>query len=114
MSTAVRTSVEARKHVLLSEALETALSYSIREAQLLEDSGNLNEYLDSIGDENRGLRLWCQYGHSRRGLESYACRLYQETRKRDRRNLVQQIAILSKKGARPELIRRISERASPS
>jgi hypothetical protein len=114
MSRAVRTSTEARKHTLLLEALDKAKSYSRQVAQLLGDQESLNKNLENMRDEDRGLRLWCQYGHSRRGLEKYTSRLCFKTKRSDRLKLLMQVTMLSRTGVEPELIRQVSERTCRS
>lgn len=114
MSKAIRTSVEARKHTMLPDAIDKAFTHSKEEAHTLGDQGHVDEYLNLLSDEDRGLRLWCQYGHSRRGLERFTSRLYQETKRSDRAKIVRQVVILSKSGAKPDVLRRVSERTSRS
>jgi hypothetical protein len=110
MSKAIYTAVEARKHFLLSEGLEKTMVHARSEATCLNDQGGLHEYLENMEDNEPGLRLWCQYGHSRRGLERYTCQLFYDREIKEA--LFTQVAFLSKTGAQPDLIRRVSERIS--
>jgi hypothetical protein len=112
MSKALGTAAEVKKHFILTEALDQAVKFAGRMACVLDDQKDLNGYLESMNDEGRGLKLWCQYGHSRRGIEKYTSRIYHDARRRDTRNVVKQVVTLSRRGASPELIRQTSESLS--
>jgi hypothetical protein len=112
MSKALGTAAEAKKHFILTEALDQAVRFAGRIACVLGDHEDLNGYLESMNDEGRGLKLWCQYGHSRRGVEKYTSRTYHDARRSDMRNVVKQVVTLSRRGASPELIRQTSESLS--
>ncbi len=70
------------------------------------------DHLHKMQDEHRGLTLWCQYGHSRRGLEKFTSRQYCDTRRKQMRQLSQRVVALSKRGADPTELRQASEEAS--
>lgn len=106
LSKAVWTAVESRKFVL-SDAIDKAMIDARRVASALTDQQNLQHYLESMDDISDDLRLWCQYGHSRRGLEKVASRRYQDRKMKEK--LFEQVASLSKAGAQPEVIRAVSE-----
>lgn len=92
-----------------SKALIDSLDHALREARrgaLQQNSQILSEY--------QTLRLWCQYGHSRRGLERAASTLHEVTRSNIINLVRKRVVHLSHAGADTDEIRRASEKASRS
>jgi hypothetical protein len=112
MTKALLTANEARKHAIVAKALDQAVRRAEETASLVFDQFGLDTLLLDLRTEDRALRLWCQYGHSRRGLEKYTSRLYHQQRKCLIKTNCSQVVSLSIEGADPELIRQVAERTS--
>jgi hypothetical protein len=114
MDKALQVSNEARDQPIVVGGLDQALELAISKAAVLGARKQLESYLSNVQEEERGLKLWCQYGHSRRGLEKFTSIFYNDMRKKDIYKLTKMVMVLKKKGAEPELIRQVSEQTSRS
>lgn len=95
---------ESRRSKALIESLDDALREA-RRASLVKNP----EF-----PEDAGLRLWCQYGHARRGLERTASALHEQTRSNIINMIRRRVVMLSQSGASAEEIRKASEKGSRS
>ncbi len=112
MSKAMTTASEARHQPVVVAGLGQAFQLALRTASLVGQECQLDECLQNMHEEHRGLKLWCQYGHSRRGLEKYTSRQYNDIRRKQMHKLYKRVVALSKQGADPEEIRHVAERTS--
>ncbi len=112
MTENLHTASKARQQPIVAEGLDRAVQLAVTMDSFLGDRRQLDELLDKMEEEHRGLQLWCQYGHMRRGLERFTSRPYNEIRRKQMNELSSAIVALSKHGADPELIREASEHYS--
>jgi hypothetical protein len=91
------------------KALIESLDHALREAR----RAVLHQNPEIVSDD-RSLRLWCQYGHSRRGLERRSSPLHEVTRSNIINVVRKRVVKLSQLGADAEEIRLASEKASQS
>lgn len=86
MSKASYSAEESRKNKVLVDAVDQALREARRTALMANHShDNTISPIPSFDNmstttTDQGLKLWCQYGHSRRGLEKAVSRIHQTTR----------------------------------
>lgn len=103
---------EARHHPIVSGGLDQAFQLAIRTGTQFSQKDQLREHLQQLQVEERGLKLWCQYDRSRRGLEKYTSRQYNIVRRKQREDLNKRVISLSRQGADPKEICMVAERTS--
>jgi hypothetical protein len=92
-----------------SKAVIESLDHALREARRAVVYQNPQMFL-----HNQSLCLWCQYGHSRRGLERIASPLHETTRSNTINTFRKRIVKLSQLSADAEEIHLASEKGSLS
>jgi hypothetical protein len=112
MSTARVSACEARHHPIVAGGLDQAFQLAVRMASLLGPACQLDEHLQKMQEEQRGLKIWCNNERTRRGLEKFTSRQYNHVRRTQRDNISKRVLALSKQGASPDEIRLVSERSS--
>jgi hypothetical protein len=112
ISKALYSADESRKNKVLVDTLDQALRHARRSALALNN--NERDSAPELLTEQRLLSLWCQYGHSRRGLEKMVSRVHQTTRDNIVIRTRSKVVALSHSGADPEKIRAVSEKGSRS
>jgi hypothetical protein len=112
LKNALKNSTDAMKHKLLMDGLDRALHNSRPQHALkLNHDEKYDEYLRTV-QEDRGLTLWCRYGHSRRGLERVCSRLHFESRAYAAEKGRAEIVRLSRASVDKEELRQVSERCA--
>ncbi len=86
---------ESRKNKVLVDALDQALRDARRSA-LLANSHTTDDTIVTMLPADQGLKLWCQYGHSRRGLEKNVSRVHQTTRNNIVKKALSKVVTLSR------------------
>lgn len=112
MSKAMSIASEARQQPIVAAGLSQAFQFAVKETSLMGSEDQLEKHLQTMQEEHRGLKLWCQYGHARRGLEKFTSRPYNEVRRKQIHKLNKRVLALSQQGAHSEDIRHVSERTS--
>ncbi len=103
---------ESRRNKVLLDALDQALRDARRLA--LAQNANQDDAVPSVSGDRDFLYLWCQYGHSRRGLERLVSRNHQITRTNIIKKVRSIVLTLSRSGAEADQIRTTSGKASRS
>lgn len=115
LQSALKNSTDAMKHKLLMDGLDRALQNSRQQQahKLPRDDEKVDEYLRNVS-EDRGLTLWCRYGHSRRGLERICSRLHFESRAYAADKARAEVVRLSKTTFEHDELCQVSERCTLS
>lgn len=105
---------ETRRNRMLVDTLDQALRDARRSALMSNNSNSVDlEWVTPLRDRDP-LYLWCQYGHSRRGLEKMVSQAHQITRNNIASKIRSKIVMLSRSGEGVEEIRVASEKMSRS